>query len=248
MRLIAITLGTLLLLGIAMLSVRFWGYGQYYQPYDHEFFKTQKPLVIVPWEQSFYLEKKPEMALLANVYRNDLSEILVMPAIEAFPDRTQKENPTRPLLLEFLKKFKNTRIVINILDNQKGIHEQIVKIIEDSGHDNKILIQSNYNVVMESIKKLKPVYVFGASLADIMRFKTFSSMGLVSAGPFKGDVYFAPLKAKNLDTLNDEIIKELERRHKPIYLGPLQSKAEVEQALRLGASGVLVDKPETAYP
>jgi hypothetical protein len=56
-------------------------------------------------------------------------------------------------------------------------------------------------------------------------------------------VYFTGLKYMGVDAIDSDIAQEIHRRQKKLFLGPLSSKEEVEQALRLGADGLFVTDP-----
>jgi hypothetical protein len=62
--------------------------------------------------------------------------------------------------------------------------------------------------------------------------------------PFKGDLFFSALKIRGREAINEDIAKELKRRHKKIILGPLSGPEEANLALRLGADGLYAEKPE----
>jgi hypothetical protein len=249
MRLLAIIIGCVSTLFIALASVHFYGLGLRYKPFEHKFLEVKTPWIVTGWEQSFFLEKNPEIILLATVYKDGNGTFLIAPSREKMmksADREQEPSPARPLLSEFLQKFPTQRLVLVIVDNVEDIDRQLDAMLTKESRTERILIQSDYNLVLESLKKLQPLQLYGSTAADIMRFKSFLSIGILTAVPFKGDVYFVPLKLKNRDTVNKDIRDELARRHKKLIIGPLETTEEIEQALSLEADGVYVENPELA--
>ena len=249
MRLLAIIIGCTVALLISLASVHFYGLGQKYRPFEHKFLSPPTPWVIAGWEQSFFQEKSPNLILLAQVYKNKDGAFLVAPSREKVSKNSEREqvaSPSRPLLNDFLKQFPTQRLVLIITDNVEDIDLQIAKILEGESKSERILIQSDFNLVLESIKKQQPMLLYGGTPSDIMRFKSFQSIGILTAVPFKGDIYFAPLRLKKRETINSGINEELVRRYKKVILGPLHSKDEVELALSLGADGLYVENPEDA--
>lgn len=246
MKLISLILGTLLIAFILFMTVRMWGEGQTFKPFDAPFLKGDGPVVIVGWEQNFLLEKKPDLILWADVYRAKDENILVKPWADrnkGKKDLEQIATPARPLLKDLLVKFPNTRFVINCNDNVQDIHLQLVKVIEEAKAVDRVLVQSDYNTILISMKELNPMIVFGSTIADLTRLKTFDSMWLLPAAPFKTDVLFAPLKFHNRPTVNREISLEMKRRFKKVFLGPLATKEDVEQAKAFEADGFFVEDP-----
>lgn len=247
MKLISITLGTLLIAFLLFMTVRMWGENQTYKPYDAPFFKESSSLaVIVPWEQNFLLEKKPDLILWVDTYRAEDGNLLVKPWVDRNKPKhqmEQKANPARPLLKELLLKFPQTRFVINCNDNVHDIHRHLVQVIEEAKAAERVLLQSEYNTILISAKELSPMIVYGSTVADLMRLKTFNSMFLLPTAPFQGDVFFSPLKVRNRQAVSKEIVQEMKKRFKKVYLGPLSTKEEVAEALSYEPDGIFVEDP-----
>jgi hypothetical protein len=246
MRIFSITAGTLLFLFLILMTIRMSGLNETYVPFDTPYFQGKIPYGIVGWEQNFLLEKNPELILWADVYRNKQDQLLVKP----WADRNQQKNnldlppsPTRPLLKDLLLKFPKTRFVINCNENVDNIQVNLSQVIEEAKAEDHVMIASDYDTILISLKLLKPRLVYGSSTSDITRIRSFQSLWILPSAPLKGDVYFVPLKYRGVDTIDADIAKEMHRRQKKVFIGPLSTKAEVEQALRLGADGLFVTDP-----
>jgi hypothetical protein len=249
MRLLAIAVGCLATLFLSLASIHFYGLGRKYVPFEHRFLASKTPWIVTGWEQSFFLEKNPDLILLAQVYRASNGSYLIAPSREKMmkgSEREQEPSPSRPLLSDFLLRFPTQRLVLKIVDNVEDIDLQLDKILSKESRTERILVHSDFNLVLESLKKLQPLQLYGSTPADTMRFKSFLSMHILSAVPFKGDVYFVPLQFKKRETINDKIRTELTRRHKKLILGPLETAEEIRLALSLGTDGVYVENPELA--
>jgi hypothetical protein len=249
-KLLALTAVILAIAGSIFSSIRLWGESQTHKPFENTFFAARAeerlPLVIVPWEQKFFLEKNPNWILWIDVYRGEAEQLLVKPWADKDSDKktlVQKPGPTRPLLKELLEKFPNTRFVVNCNDNVENIHLQLVQVIEEAKASDRVLIQSDYGTILTSAKKEKAMMVFGSTMGDLTRLKTYDSLYLLPAANFKGDVFFTSISYRNRETITAEISKELKRRHKKIILGPLSNKEEVDKALALGADGLFLADP-----
>lgn len=246
MRLITLTIGTLLVFFIVFMAARMWGENQTYRPYDAPFLKLENPILVVPWEQNFLLEKKPELILWADVYRTKDENLLVKPWTDrnkAVKELEQTTTPTRPLLKELLEKFPNTKFVVNCDDNVQDIQKQLAQVIREAKAIDRVLLQSNYNTILTSVKEIEPTLIFGSTIADITRLKTFKSMWLLPTAPFSGDVFFAPLKYRNRDAVSRDIVLEMKRRFKKVILGPLKNEQEIAEARTLEPDGLFVEDP-----
>ena len=87
---------------------------------------------------------------------------------------------------------------------------------------------------------------YGSSQSDRLRMKAFENLapwkaGLLPATPFKGDVYFSPLKWRNIEMLTSEIISEMKRRQKHVVIGPINNEEELKRAKSLAPDGYLIN-------
>ncbi len=247
MRVLQLTFGTGLLFVMLFLSIRFWGEGQSHRPFDSSYWKaSDEKLVVIPWEQNYFLEKNPDWILWADVYRGENQNLLVRPWVDRdIPVKKLEKisSPTRPLLIDLFKKFPKSRWIINCNDNVDEIHTQLAKVIEEAGAGERVIIQSEFNTILISTKEKAPMLLYGSTIADLTRLKVFDSLFLLPAAPFKTDLYFGPLKYMSRPTINRDISQELKKRFKKIFLGPLKSVDEIQQAQDLGADGFFLADP-----
>ena len=250
MRFLSLIAGTLLFAALLFSSIRFWGQGQNYKqfqtPYFAQDFPADEHYLIIPWEQSQLLNDKGSIILWADVYRTQDKNILVKPWLDrnrADKDLEQSANPTRPLLKNLLLQFPRSRFVINCNSNLDNIHSQLVQVIQEAKAVDRVLLQSDYNTILTSAKELEPMMLFGSTTPDLARIKIFNSMWLLPAAPFKGDVLFVGLKYRGRDTIDHDIVMEMKRRFKKVFVGPLSTKEDVQAALALGVDGLFVQDP-----
>ncbi len=249
MRLISLIIGTLLIFFILFMAVRMWGENQTFRPFDAPFLKLETeagPAVVVGWEQNFLLEKKPDLILWVDIYRAQDENLLVKPWADrnkAKKDLEQVATPARPLLKDLLQKFPTTKFVVNCNDNVQDIQKQIVQVLQETKSVDRVLLQSDYNTILISAKEMEPMLVFGSTVADIARLKTFESMWLLPSASFAGDVFFAPLKYRDRAAVSKGIVQEMKRRFKKVFLGPLKTKEEVTAAREFEPDGLFVEDP-----
>ncbi|MGZ5278821.1 MAG: hypothetical protein ACXWC9_02690 [Pseudobdellovibrionaceae bacterium] len=247
MRLITLIIGTLLMFFMVFMAARMWGENQSFRPFDAPFLKIENsPVLIVGWEQNFLLEKKSDLILWADVYRAQDENLLVKPWADrnkAKQDLEQTANPARPLLKDLLNQFPNTKFVINCDDNVQDIQKQLVQVINETKSIDRIMLQSNFNTILTTAKIMLPMLVFGSTIADITRLKTFESMWMLPSASFSGDVFFAPLKYRDRNALSRDIVLEMKRRFKKVFIGPLKTPEEVAEARAYEPDGLFVEDP-----
>lgn len=202
-----------------------WGYSRSFPVYENEFLKQQKPWVFLP---ASFKPRPPEIPWVE--IEQSKEGLLVVPAEnQSFADWVSK-NPTLFLAL-------------HVLNSKEEIHEQISKLIPASMEE-KILVQSEADVILASLKNIRPRWAYGSSIADRVRWKSFDSLGLVSAVTFSRDVYFSPLYDRNGDKLSESLVSELRRRHLNLVIGPLKTAEEVQEAKKYQPDGYYILSPD----
>jgi hypothetical protein len=229
-----------------LLMISAWGNSIRYQEFQSTFTQTSEALKVTPWEQAYLVENDPTWILWVDVYLADNNLLLAKPWMERNKDNSQLEKiatPSRPLVAELLKKYPERRFILNITDNVMDIEPFVSQLIQESGAEKRIAIQSPYNVVMDVIKKKWPLLLYGSTLPDMTRLLTHESLWILSAAPFKGDILISELRSGKVELVSLAIVKELKRRFKKILVGPLKNKQEIDTALSLGSDGLFVEDP-----
>ncbi len=259
---VSLILSTFFIVFMLLSTVRLWGEGQRYFPYDSEYFKAENVRaneeLILPWEQSFFLEQDKHIILWIETYigsevdaaGKEQPVMLAMPWMDRDKPRKsleKKSSPTRPLLrqllAEILEKYPQARFIISCDDNREQVHQYLSTAIEQAHAETHVIIQSKYDTILISLKEQRPTWLFGSTPSDLARVKTMDGMWLLAAAPFKGDVMIVPLKHRGRDSLNHNIVQELKKRFKKIIIGPLNSAEEARAARQLQADGLFYSDP-----
>lgn len=248
MRIIGLSAVCLFILGMILSSAHFWGLSQKPKTFEHAWFQLDRPWRIAPLS---LLEKtKPSDFIWIDVVRSQEQNLF---AATSPIDLTKKYWSDRelqelgfPQLKDALTRVEGRRLVLNLLSNVEGLDLQLSDLIGASGKD-RILVQSEFDNLMRALKKLQPLWLYGSSQAERVRFRTFESLWILTATPFQGDVYVGPLKQKNVELLTEQVAAEIKRRGQHLIVGPLKNKDEWDQALRLGADGVFIDHEELLH-
>lgn len=145
------------------------------------------------------------------------------------------------MLKEYFEQFPESKFILNIEDNAQNVHLSLIKFLEERNLQNRVLLQSQIDVIMKSLKSERPTWIFGTSLPEITRLLSFESLGLESAPQIRADAWISPLFFKNRSLLTNRLITELRRRKKYIYLGPLLDESQVVMAQKYKPDGLILD-------
>lgn len=262
MRVLFISIVSVAVLFVILMTTRLWGLGQVFPEFQHPFF-AGAPVVILKVQTSKELEEalqqKPEIVFWLDVTTTKDHKLIVFArdfastemSIEAYRgpkslaynyQELQNMHPEVRELKDVVGQYTQQRFLLNILDNVERVHISVTETLKGLSPEKRILLQSNYNVVMTSTKELEPFWLYGCSQADLMRFLTFESMWILPATPFKGDVYIAPFVLVGRPAFHESTLEEVRRRNKKIILGPALDKKEFDDATRLKVDGVIIEK------
>lgn len=252
MKLVGIIFGSFFVIFTIILSAYFWGLSIPYKEFESPF--TQKR----PFKGFVYknidiakeqIKENSDLIIWADIHltrdkffividKNDANKNLPLSKNKILNYKLEELRQYLPNLIELpllLKQFPTQRFILNIIDNVQDIHTDILKVIEPLNIDSRVLIQSDTSVIISSIKELKPMWLYGCSQPDIMRFLSFDSIFILPATPFKGDVYITPVHLLNRFILKQSVFNEIKRRKKLVLIGPIQDKNEYLDAQKFSA-------------
>lgn len=161
---------------------------------------------------------------------------LLKPETQKLEDVLVKLNTTNSTDPQNSQKF-----ILSLKSNASDIHKDFMQLMEKLKLEKQILIQSDFDVVLKSIKEEKPMYTFGSSLSEVMRLKTFATIFLEPSVSMKGDTFISALTYKGRPLVTQQIVDEVKRRQKLVFLGPLTSEVEIEQAKKFNPDGLILN-------
>lgn len=204
---------------------------------DVRFSREKVPFILPETRDKEFLDMKRQ-----EQEKNPTTPIMIGAKLSEYPwEQINEFYKTTPALKEYYGQFPQTRFVLNIVDNVADAHTTLVNAIKDFKPNERTFIQSEALIIMTSIKDLKPEWVYGTSTPDLMRLMTFDSLYVLPSTQFKGDVFVSPFTILKRPAFNDDIIKEMRRRNKRIFLGPIQSEAQFAEASRYKVDGYITE-------
>ncbi len=269
MQVIKVTVAILLLMICAFFSLRFYGLSQQYQVYDHPLMKKPLPWVLAwggDWEAgpSHSLTalraaaQDRELILAINIQMNKEKHFFAIPSelthrepqplVSEMTDTEVKNmdlgSGQHPLMLEeIITEFPQSPLLLWVSDNLENVDLRLEPLIKKHPQPNLLMIHSEYDNVLKSLKTLIPDLLYGTGVGQRVRALMLSSLRLEPIATLDGDFLISPLKGHGVVTLSETLKQEFLRRKKLTIIGPLLTQESNDLALKIGADGYL-----TAYP
>ncbi|PWU14477.1 MAG: hypothetical protein C5B49_13165 [Bdellovibrio sp.] len=226
-----------LFVGLGYLSLLLWGLNRHDDRFANEFLCQPRPWLVAPWNMPTDTQVKN---LWVDVTRDAEGILRCVPRGDGGPLPLK---PGAPTLREFARKFsahaREKFLLVSVLANLENIDQQVSRELA-AEWDERVLIQSEFEPVLAQLKILRPLFAFGTSAADRVRWLSYSSVGLLPAVSFSRDVYVTPLRLNGHQAVTASLIREIHRRQKKILLGPLATPAEIDEAHQLDPDGYFV--------
>lgn len=231
MRVLFLSIGAVGVVLSILFGIRMYGLAKPVLTYDSPYMKWEGVAAVIPWDPDTKVDSNGGIIVWAQIFENEEKEL----------DVVSPSNPeARRTLKEFLAETAGSKVVLDVRSNTENIDLKISDAIPAT-EDERVLIQSPYDVVLRALKKLRPRMVFGSSAADETRMLMMSSLYILPAAPLQGDVFWSALSPATGVSLQPEVVSEVHRRHKKVFIGPLKTRDEVEKALAFGPDALVLE-------
>lgn len=251
MRILVTSLATLFIFSICFFTVKYWGKSQQYTDYKHSMLQAEAAPIEFMRPNFEHLDET--IAGPNNIYLDvtvTFDQKLVIPRRKWL----STERPLRLFSYDEVKKdvilvadIKNAlaqkKIIFNLVENAQAIHETFIhdmkKIGLESGQN--FIVTSPFEAPLKALKEIAPALIYGSSQPEILKIVAMQSMFLLEATNLRADVIIHPIKIRQHDFFNEDLLAELKRRYKKIIVGPLDS-TELEQAKALSPFAVIINR------
>jgi hypothetical protein len=244
-----VTFTVLLCLLIAWMYLRNRGLSSpQLEPLNHAFLAQEFPVVVAytATENSPFAIRRADLEAWAGL---PTSVVLWIPVESTFegelfvrPLSEAAEDGKKPLA-EVLRMFSGRKMVLNFLDNRPGLIQSIIRIVEEVGVGDQILIQSVVDGLLRDLREKRPLWIFGTSRRQVTLAQMLSSIGLEPMAPMRGDVFVFESLPGRREVIPESVVKEARRRGLRVFAGPAHSAAEAKALLDKGVDGVLTTTP-----
>lgn len=249
MRIIVVTICSLTVFFLGLLTVKFWGKAQTFPEYNHAMLQEQSSPI--EFFKPNYDHLSEALASTKNLFLDvtvTFDQKLVIPkrkfvATEK-PIKLFKYDEIKSdvlLVTDLKNRLINRKIIFNMVDNARAIHETFLFDLKAMGMDkgDTFIVTSQYEAPIKALKELAPAFVYGSTQPEILKIVAMQSMYVLEAVSIRADVIIHPLKIRNQLFYNDEILQELKRRHKKIIIGPI-AEEELPMARQLNPFGIIL--------
>jgi hypothetical protein len=113
--------------------------------------------------------------------------------------------------------------IFDILSNVLNVDQNLTHFIESEKLQDKVIIRSDADIIVSTLKEKKPLWIYGSSQSDITQLLTMASAWLEGMPRFNRDVYFTPMEIQGRDMLNAKVFAEIRKRKKKLAIGPVHT-------------------------
>ncbi len=204
-----------------LFGLRLKGLGEIQPRFDHPFLEAAKPWRIIDGGDSINhrahtieafqaaLKQAPDLIFYTTLTLNSENKLV---------------NPADLKPEDLLMRFPKQKFIFDIHKPKQQSSRQIIEAIRNIKSENRILWQSDEDWVLMDIKLDFPRWLYGTGRADLTRLVTLGGIWLGPLAKINGDVIISPYLYRKRSLLDDNAIKELQRRGRKIIIGPLENK------------------------
>lgn len=250
-RLFLILFFTIFAAVLIVLSLRAAGSGQLYAPADHPalakdkwwFLQAPKPNESASLDASTFIFaplflSKADVWIVSEVSFIKSDDGRIQPLNSLSLDELRSHGIES---LEFyLNKYPQNGFVLSVQDATGRGYEKLVQMMAERGFDGRTFVTSPYQIAVTEIRRLKPLWLFGASTQEISKLRFFTSLFIEPLAHLNSDFFI-------FDKIpNERLIFELRKRHKKLILRPSALYATDESQLKAAldrVDGLLLKDP-----
>ncbi len=269
MAFLKIVLGSILFIFVVWYTLFFYGTHKKYIQYDHPVINKVNKTIFIDGLDNFNKYKDLSLkdgfkfGINVEIYvssKNDfyaISKNLNLESnIKDWNQHSTEEIDALSLTLpeykifkleKLFEKYPDQLILLNIRENIKDLDLILSAFIKKNNSfniENRILINSDFDVVLSSLKAQLPRWVYGTGSGDRARFLMLSSIFLNGVYEVKGDFYITKLSKDNVKLLNKTLQADLNNRFLPLIIGPLETESETKEAISFNPTAFLTSNPK----
>lgn len=183
------------------------------------------------------------------VWKATLEEIKKLNAAAKFQN-DKGENPflhqnvSVPTLQEILIRYPNQRFILELGQRYRELAYLVYDTIKEHNAFDRILIFAINNQPLKYLRQIDPRFYLTASQDEVMRMTTLISLKLIGLDPMRADAYFIPTHYASVPVLSDELIAEIHKRGKKVYIQNINDDTTIEVLKQRHVDGVATDRPQ----
>lgn len=147
-------------------------------------------------------------------------------------------------LEDFLKAFPRHRFILNMCDHAEQIDTAMKDLITKYNANDRVVIHSERDGVLRDFRNSEARWLYGSSRPQLSKLQMATSLGLGPAVSLAADIMIGPMHWNRLDIINHAMIDEVLRRHKRIFIGPIEDKEQIQNLIKQGVNGIVTPEAD----
>lgn len=179
-----------------------------------------------------------------------LDEILKLDAGYRFSPDGGRTFPYRnrgvrvPLLDEVFRLFPDTLVNVEIKEDQPGVEEAVLRVIEEARAENRVLVASRLHGVIKRFRRISKRIPTSASGPEIRTFFVLNKLSLEFLSNTPYDALQIPDRYRGLRVVTPRLIRAAHRRRVRVDVWTVNDPAEMHRLLEIGADTIMTDHPK----
>ncbi len=148
---------------------------------------------------------------------------------------------------EFLRTFPHHRLILNMCDHAEQIDTAMKELITKYNANDRVVIHSERDGVLRDFRNSEARWLYGSSRPLLSKLKIATSLGLGPALNFAADIMIGPLHWNRLEIINHSMVDEVLRRHKRIFIGPIEDREQIQILIKQGVNGIITPEADQLH-
>ena len=150
-----------------------------------------------------------------------------------------------PEIREVFREFPSLAVNIEIKEDQPGVEEALLRVIEEEGAEDRVLVVSGKARPVARFRKLSRGGVrTGASAREIVTFFYLSRLGLEGLLRPPYGALQVPAERRGTRVVTPRFLDAAHRRGVRVDVWTIDDPEEMRHLLDLGADGIMTNRPE----
>lgn len=146
-----------------------------------------------------------------------------------------------PTLIEILEEFRETFINIEIKQSTPGIERLVIECVQQSKADDRVLIASEHDRVLERLRPLCPHIPTNLGREETMDFFQRLATNQLDGYQPRGNALQIPLRWRGRTLIDAAMLEAAHQNGLEVHVWTINLAEEMTEMLRLGVDGLMSD-------
>lgn len=149
-----------------------------------------------------------------------------------------------PTLREVLAAFPEARINIEIKQTAPPIEEAVARLIEEMGAQDRVLVASFDDGVIQRFRRLMPEVATGASTGEVQSFYLLQRFGLSAFYRPVANALQVPDRSGEIQLVTPRFVAAAHAQGMKVHVWTINTPDRMRQLLQIGVDGIITDRPD----